>query len=78
VKGDDEWPLLPGERHVRFGCGALAGIAIALSFMFRDVHTVGSTILVCPGTAVVVGVAATLFGDRFWSWLWSVSGWLRW
>src|SRR5262252_9520556 len=25
VKGDDEFPLMPGERRVRFGCGALAG-----------------------------------------------------
>jgi hypothetical protein len=75
---DDDWPVLRGERGVRFGCGALAGAALALSFMFRDVHSAGSTILVCLGTALVVGVAATLFGDRFWSWLWSASAWFRW
>ena len=74
---DDDWPLLPGERRVRFGCGVLAGAALALSFMLRGDHGAGSTILVCLASAVVVGIAAALFGDRFWYWLMNLTTWGR-
>ena len=75
---DSEWPLLPGERRVRFLCGTLAGCAIGFWIVFDRTNSVGLTIVVCLGTAVLVGFAAALFGDQFWRWLYNVSGWSRW
>jgi hypothetical protein len=76
-KPDDDWPLLPGERRVRFGCGVIAGVALALSYMLGGGHSAGVTILVCLASAIVVGVAAALFGDRFWYWLMNITPWTR-
>jgi len=67
-----------GERSVRFGCGALAGVAVALSIAFGEsTSTAGRTIMMGVGFAAVFGVAAALFGDQFWRWLWSIRWWLR-
>ncbi len=73
---NDEWPILPGERRVRFGCGALAGVAIGVSIMFEEATSARTTVLLCVGLAVVFGLAAALFGARFWSWL-GVWRWWR-
>jgi len=75
---DSELPILPGERRVRFVCGAVAGIAIGSGIMFSRSGSVGGTILVCVGLAAVLGLAAALFGDQFWRWLNDVTGWVRW
>jgi hypothetical protein len=72
---NDEWPPLPGERRVRFGCGALTGIAVGVSIMFEEATSVWTTVVLCLGLAVVLGMAAALFGDRFWSWL---GAWMWW
>lgn len=72
-----EWPLLPGERPVRFGCGALAGLAAGFWIISDRTGSVGLTVVVCLGTAVLVGFAAALFGDRFWRWFFDVQGWFR-
>ena len=66
---NEELPLLPGERRVRFGCGALAGLVLGVSLAFRmNGGTVGAVLLVA-GCALVMGVAAALFGERFWDFL---------
>lgn len=74
MQDDDDLPILPGERRVRFGCGALAGAALAFSYVMRQRGvTAKGTLFVCLGVAAVFGVAAALFGERFWRGLW----WLR-
>jgi hypothetical protein len=66
---DEELPLLPGERRVRFGCGALAGLVLGISWAMRMIVGTVETVLLIVGCALVMGVAAALFGERFWDFL---------
>jgi hypothetical protein len=50
-------------------------VALPLYYMLGGNHGTGSTILVCLASAIVVGVAAALFGDRFWYWLMRLWRW---
>jgi hypothetical protein len=63
---DEELPLLPGERRVRFGCGALAGLVLGISLAFRMSGGTVETMLLVAGCALAMGVASALFGERFW------------
>ena len=68
MKNDSDWPLLPGERRIRFGCGVIAGIFAGVELTSRYVR--GSTIisvLLVVITAAAFGAAAALWGDRFWT-----------
>jgi hypothetical protein len=66
---DEDFPLLPGERRVRFGCGALAGLVLGVSIAMRMIGGTVETVLLIAGCALVMGVAAALFGERFWDFL---------
>ena len=63
---DEELPLLPGERRVRFGCGALAGLGLGISWALRSMGGTVETVLLIVGCALVIGFGAVLFGERFW------------
>jgi hypothetical protein len=66
---DEDFPLLPGERRVRFGCGALAGLVLGISMAMRMIWGTVETVLLIVGCALVMGVAAALFGERFWEFI---------
>jgi hypothetical protein len=72
---DDDWPVLPGERRVRFGCGALFGLAVGLSLGTVLTGAPIAIWLFVAGVAVVFGLGAAAFGDSFWR---IVGGWKRW
>ena len=76
MKDDDgDWPVLRGERRVRFGCGVLAGLPIGIWLVTR-ISSVGfGAFVFVGGVAVAVGILAVLFGDRFWAVL---VGWMPW
>ena len=62
--------LLPGERKIRFGCGAIAGLfLIGLSFLADPQIPPWGGLLVALAGACVFGWAAARWGDRFWEWL---------
>jgi hypothetical protein len=56
----------------------MAGIVIGLSIMFQEASSARAIIFVCLGLAAVLGMAAALFGERFWTWLGRAWAWLRW
>ncbi|MCB9536774.1 MAG: hypothetical protein H6704_11030 [Myxococcales bacterium] len=66
-----------GAAGVRFGCGAVVGLAagFASTVSFVELGPLGVTLL-CLGTALVFGLLAMRRGDRFWErlrdWLWWV------
>ena len=56
------------EYGVRFGCGLLFGLAFAAAgaLWWIDDITV-TTCAIGAGVAVVIGLLAMRYGDRFWS-----------
>jgi hypothetical protein len=56
------------EKKVRFGCGFLFGLVIGLlEFTRIFLFSSGSTLIVTVGiVAVVCGLLALKYGDRFW------------
>jgi hypothetical protein len=67
LSGSDS--LLPGERKVRFSCGALAGFFCMGLGVLSSAGPLWNAILVGLGAAVLFGWAAARWGDRFWEWL---------
>jgi hypothetical protein len=69
---------LPGERGVRFGCGAIAG---ALFGFFIAVRETGGDVrlaaFIAVGSAVGLGWLAAVLGDRLWQGLSKVLWWIR-
>ena len=64
---DDEWPLLRGERVVRFAFGALAGLFAGIELTSRvRAGSIGSVVLVTAVT-IAFGIGAAWIGDRFWT-----------
>jgi len=64
---DDDWPVMPGERTVRFVCGAIVGLFAGCELS----NQVGGgkpvmMVLSMIGVAVAFGIAAAILGDRFW------------
>jgi high-affinity Fe2+/Pb2+ permease len=67
VKGDGGWPLLPGERRVRFVCGVIAGVLAGIGIADRlGASSLGKFFLIIV-TAIAFGFAAAWIGDRFWT-----------
>jgi hypothetical protein len=63
---DEGFPLLPGERRVRFGCGALVGLLAGLRIAGGVTDSKAGTVLLVLLTVVGFGLAAAWLGDRFW------------
>ena len=63
---DEGFPLLPGERRVRFVFGALAGLFAGIEFSSRLGGGKLVTVLLVILTVVGFGLAAAWLGDRFW------------
>jgi len=67
VKSQDEWPLLPGERRVRFVCGVVAGVLSGIGMAdWLSASALGRFLLIIV-TAIAFGFAAAWIGDRFWT-----------
>ncbi len=66
VNDDEGFPVMRGERRIRFVCGALAGAFAGWQFG----STIGAgewgTRIVIVVTAIASGVAAAFLGDGFW------------
>ena len=66
MNDDDGFPAMRGERPVRFGCGALAGLLAGFELAIRIGAGKGGTVLLIAAVAVAFGIAAAALGDRFW------------
>ena len=63
---DGGWPVMRGERGIRFVFGAIAGVFAGLQLASRlSIGKAGVVVLVAFA-AVAFGFAAALVGDRFW------------
>lgn len=63
------------EKRLRFGCGFLFGVVVVAYMLLRQLFEPSGTFwAVGAGVAVVCGVLAVRWGDRFWrvavSWWW--------
>ena len=68
-------PPDPLEKRIRFGCGFTFGLLItALCGLFWLVSTAYYVVAIALLVAIIFGVLAMRYGDRFWysmkSWLW--------
>jgi hypothetical protein len=64
------------ERSIRFGCGLLTGFALGVFVVGRIFTTLALSIDL--GLAVLFGILAAAFGDRFWYGLMRLFSWFRW
>lgn len=72
-------PPDPQEKRLRFGCGFVAGLVAALLsstvLLFLEGY---SALAFCLGVALVFGLLAMQFGDRFWFTLGESRWWFWW
>lgn len=64
------------ENAIRFGCGALLGAVLGISFSMNlfyltSVTAISTCIMVC---LISSGLLAVRYGDRYWE---SIGNWLR-
>ena len=71
----DGFRPLPGERGVRFGCGALVGGLFGFYMAIRETEAGPLAIAIAAGLAIVFGFLAARYGDRFWESVGSVVRW---
>jgi len=64
--GDDGFPIMRGERRVRFACGLIAGIFAGCQLAPRFGASGAGAFFLVAATAVAFGIAAALLGDSFW------------
>ena len=67
AKVTDGWKVDRAERGIRFGCGAIVGAAIGFFLAIRDfTGEMWVAVLIAVVIALVFGILATVYGDRFW------------
>jgi hypothetical protein len=68
MKDDGDWPVMRGERTVRFVCGAVVGLfaGCELAAQVGGAGSAIATVLSMIGVSVAFGIAAAVLGDRFW------------
>lgn len=64
--GDDGFPIMRGERRIRFVCGLVAGLLAGCQLAPRFGAGSAETALLMAATGLAFGIAAALLGDRFW------------
>ena len=73
---EDGYRVSRSEVGVRLGCGALAGVVFGGLVAIRETDgNVWLTIKIAGAAALVMGVLAAAYGDRFWHRLSRVLWW---
>jgi O-antigen/teichoic acid export membrane protein len=63
---EGEFPIMRGERRIRFVCGVIAGLLAGCPLAPRfGAHGAGAVLLMVA-TGLAFGFAAAFLGDRFW------------
>ena len=63
---EDEFPIMRGERRIRFVCGLVAGVFAGCQLAPRFGARGAGEVLLVVATALAFGIAAAFLGDRFW------------
>jgi hypothetical protein len=63
---EDGFPIMRGERRIRFACGLIAGIFAGCQLAPRFGAHSGGAVVLMVATGLAFGIAAALLGDRFW------------
>jgi len=63
-------PIDALEKKIRLGCGLIAGLVVGLFFGVLTLNLVaGPLFAFAIVLAVLFGVLAVRYGDRFWMWI---------
>jgi uncharacterized membrane protein YccC len=63
-------PIDALEKKIRLGCGLIAGLVVGLFVGFLSLNLVAGRLFVFAiALAVLFGVLAVRYGDRFWMWI---------
>jgi hypothetical protein len=63
---ENGFPIMRGERRLRFACGLIAGVLAGCQLAPRFGASGAGTALLMAATGLAFGVAAAFLGDRFW------------
>lgn len=63
---NEGFPIMRGERRVRFACGLIAGAFAGCQLAPRFGAGGTGTALLMVATGVAFGIAAAFLGDDFW------------
>jgi hypothetical protein len=63
-------PIDAFEKKIRLGCGLIAGLVVGLFVGFLSLNLIAVPLLAFAiALAVLFGVLAVRYGDRFWMWI---------
>jgi hypothetical protein len=63
---NEGFPIMRGERRIRFACGLIAGVVAGCQLAPRFGASGVGAALLTAATGVAFGIAAALLGDDFW------------
>jgi len=62
-------------KIIRFSCGAIFGFLLGFDFVYFIFSTLPASFVVGILAAVIFGILAVRYGDRFWE---RLTNWLQW
>lgn len=66
VNDEEGWPVMRGERRIRFACGVIAGLFAGCELAPRIGAGGAGTAFLVAATALAFGISAAVLGDKFW------------
>lgn len=63
------------EKNIRFGCGAIFGFLLGFDFVYFVFSTLTASFVVGILAAIIFGILAVRYGDRFWE---RLTNWIPW
>jgi len=63
------------EKNIRFGCGAIFGFLLGFNFVYFGFSMHPARFVVGILAAIIFGILAVRYGDRFWE---RLTNWIPW
>lgn len=62
-------------KIIRFGCGAIFGFLLGFDFVYFGFSMLSASLIVGIVAAIIFGILALRYGDRFWE---RLTNWIPW
>ncbi|HEX8396881.1 MAG TPA: hypothetical protein VF644_05615 [Pyrinomonadaceae bacterium] len=62
-------------KIIRFACGAIFGFLLGFDFVYFGFSTLSASSIVGILAAIIFGILAVRYGDRFWE---RLTNWIPW